>query len=147
VPLVFQRFARHRAMDYYARLTVNGWDWVDKRALPTFVGHFGPRSAKPTSNIDDLYWSLNMVRLSATPSWNEGGSRLTITLEHCMPWFDHYEIRIDGGEWRPVEATFEWPMREGVNSLECRAVNVRNRPGIISRIEVAHARPPDAGPT
>jgi hypothetical protein len=35
-------------------------------------------------------------------------------------------------------------MREGVNRLECRAVNVMNRPGIVSRLDVAHARPPQS---
>ncbi|MGQ9553989.1 MAG: transglutaminase-like domain-containing protein [Anaerolineae bacterium] len=140
VRLMLERFARHRAIDYYARVTANGWEYVDGRALPTFVSHFGPKGVKPTANSDDLYWSLNMVRLAAKPTWDEQGSRLAITLEHCMPWFHHYEARIDREQWQPVEASFVWPMREGINTLECRAVNVRNRPGIVSSMVVAHAK-------
>lgn len=148
VRLTLERFARNRAIDYYARLSAGGWTWVDERALPTFVAHYWPRQLRPTTNPDDMYWSLNMVRLAARPSWDERSSKLEVTLEHCMPWFDHYEVRLDapgtrildGGDWRRTEATFDWPMREGVNRLECRAVNARRRPGIVSRIDVAHAR-------
>ncbi len=74
--------------------------------------------------------------------WDPSGSRLAVTLSHCMPFFDHYEIRIDEGAWERCEESFEWPMQEGVHSLACRGVNTMNRPGISSRIEVAYARPP-----
>jgi hypothetical protein len=141
VRLMLERFARFRVLDYYERVTAGGFEWVDGRHLPTFVSHFGPRSVRPTTNLADLYWSLNMTRLSATPAWGGDGSRLTVTLEHCMPWFDRFEARVDGGEWHTVEASFVWPMREGVNRLECRAVNACRRPGIVSTIVVAHARP------
>jgi hypothetical protein len=140
IPRIFERFCRHRVMDYYVRVRVNGWEWVDERVLPSFISHFSPHPVKPTSNPDDLYWTLNLVRLEATPSWEGGQSKLRIGLEHCMPYFDHYEIRQDGGEWQRVEASFDWPMHEGVNRLECRAVNVRNRPGVVSRMDVAYAR-------
>lgn len=139
-PLIFERFGRHRVMDYYARVRINGWEWVDERVLPTFISHFSPHAVKPTGNPDDLYWSLNLVRLAATPSWEGGQSRLGIELEHCMPYFDHYEARLDGDGWLRVEESFDWPMHEGVNRLECRAVNVRGRPGPVSRMDVAHAR-------
>jgi hypothetical protein len=48
---------------------------------------------------------------------------------------------VDGGDWESCEPGFDWAMHEGRNSLECRSVNVMNRPGIVSRIEVAYARP------
>ena len=140
VRLMLERFARFRVLDYYERVTANGWEWVDGRHLPTFIAHFGPKSVRPTGNLADLYWSLNMVRLTASPTWGAEGSKLAVTLEHCMPWFDHYEAQIDGGGWRTVAESFDWPMREGVNRLECRAVNARQRPGVVSWLEAAHAR-------
>lgn len=145
VKQVFARFGRNRVMDYYARLSINGWEWVDEKVLPTFVNHYGARNVKPTSNPADIYWSLNMVRLSAQPSWDENGSRLKITLEHCMPNFDHYEVRLNDAPWEKVSDSFDWPMMEGVNALECRAVNVMGRPGIVSRFDVAHSRFIDFG--
>ena len=135
----FERFGRHRVMDYYARVRVNGWEWVDERVLPSLISHFSPHAVKPTSNLDELYWTLNLVRLEATPSWEGRQSKLRISLEHCMPYFDHYQASIDQGEWQRVESSFDWPMHEGVNRLECRAVNVRGRPGLVSRLDVAHA--------
>ena len=75
--------------------------------------------------------------MSAKPDWDASDSRLVLTLSHCMPFFDHYEIRIDEGAWERCEECFEWPIQGG-----CRGVNTMNRPGILSRIEVAYARPP-----
>ena len=140
VPLVFERFARNRVMDYYARVRINGWEWVDEGVLPCFVSHFTPYAVMPSTNPDDLYWTLNLVRLSATPSWEGGQAKLGIEFEHCMPYFDHYEVRLGEGQWRRVRESFDWLMREGVNVLECRAVNVRGRPGVVSRLDVAYAR-------
>ncbi len=142
VRLIFARFNRHRSMDYYARLRIAGWEWADHRCLPTFIAHFHPSpQVRYTSNLDDLYPTLNMVRFSMAPAWEGDRARLTVGSEHCMPFFSHYEARVDGGGWERCESEFEWPMREGVNRLECRGVNVVGRAGIISRIDVAYARP------
>lgn len=141
--LTCETFTRNRAMDYYARVRIGGWEWVDNTCLPTFVHHFDPAGeTRWTSNVADMYWSVNRVRLSGRPSWDETSARLAVKLEHCMPFFAHYERRADGAEWERCDASFDWPMREGVNRLEVRAVNVRNRPGVASRLEVAYARPP-----
>ncbi|MGI6208874.1 MAG: transglutaminase-like domain-containing protein [Anaerolineae bacterium] len=139
LPRMFERFGRHRVMDYYARVRINGWEWVDEKVLPSFIGHYLPHSVRPSSNPDELYWTLNRVRWQATPSWGEGRAQLAVTLDHCMPYFDHYEVRIDQGEWKPIAAEFVWPMHEGVNRLECRAVNVRGRRGPATWVDVAYA--------
>ncbi len=144
---LFARFARNRVMDYYARVRIPTdrvtWAWVDRRCLPTFVHNFRPGpQVQWTSNLSDVYWTVNMVRMSAKPDWDASGSRLVLTLSHCMPFFDRYEIRIDEGAWERCEESFEWPMQEGVHSVTCRGVNTMNRSGIPSRIEVAYARPP-----
>ena len=134
-----RRFVRYGAMDYYARLNIGRWTWLDRRCLPTFVQHFEPgRTGFLTSNRDDLYWSVNLVRPNATASW-ENGPQLSVTLEHCMPWFDHFEKRVDKSGWQACDADFAWPMIEGENVLEMRGVNVCGRPGIVSRLEVAYS--------
>ena len=144
---LFARFLRNRVMDYYARVRVlthrQTWEWVDRKCLPTFVSNFRPLGRiQWTSNLPDVYWTVNLVRISTQPSWDEDGARLAVTLSHCMPFFDHYEIRFDDGAWKPCGECFDWPMREGVQSLACRGVNSMNRKGVPSRIEVAYARPP-----
>ncbi len=146
VALKFERFGRHDAMDYYARLRVGGMEWLDERCPPTFVRHFAPGPAvRYTNHAPDLYPTLNAVRIGAAPRWDEAGAALTITLEHCAPWFEHYEASIDGrayarGPWEQREASFDWPMREGLNRLEARTVNRRGRPGIVSALQIAYAR-------
>jgi hypothetical protein len=136
---ICRRFVRHHVLDYYARLRVGKWTWLDRRCLPSFVSHFAPGGTGiMTSNPDDLYWSLNMVRMAAQASWADG-PKLALTFEHCMPWFDHFEVQIDGGPWQQQPAAFAWPMREGENALEVRSVNVCGRTGIASRLEVAYA--------
>lgn len=137
----FERFGRHDAMDYYARLRVGEVEWLDRRCPPTFVRHFSPGPAvRYTQNEADLYPTLNSVRVGAAPRWDDAGASLTVTLDHCMPWFGRYEISTDGGPWRQYEETCVWPMHEGLNRLEVRAVNRRDRPGTVSTVEVAYAR-------
>lgn len=142
VALKFERFGRHDAMDYYARLRINGVELLDHRCPPTFVRHFAPGPAvRYSAHAPDLYPTLNAVRIGASPAWDHNGASLTITLEHCTPWFDRYEARIDGGPWAQCDASFRWAMREGVNRLQARAINRRGRPGIVSSLEVAYAAP------
>lgn len=142
VALKFVRFGRRHAMDYYARLRIGGMEWLDPRCPPTFVRHFEPGPAvRYTDHEADLYPTLNAVRIGAEPRWDQRGATLTITLEHCMPWFDRFEARFDGSAWGAIEGSFDWPMREGHNRLEARVVNRCDRPGGTSSIEVAYAAP------
>ncbi len=142
VHLNMARFSRHRAMDYYARVTINGWEWVDERLLPTFIRHYHPGGGNRwTSHLPDMYWSVNVVRPIMRAAFIDEPAKLTVTFDHCMPWLDHLQVRVDSAEWRQVGESFDWPMREGVNVLECRGVNVQGRPGIVSRVEVAYASP------
>jgi len=140
--LTMERFGRHRVLDYYARITVAGRQWVDRRCLPTFIAHFQPGwQLRGSSHPPDLYWSVNLVRPCLTPSWDEDGTRLEVQLQHCMPFFSHYEARIDEAAWARCEESFAWPMNEGLNTLECRAANSRDRRGPAGRIVVAYAGP------
>lgn len=136
-----QRFSRHRVLDYYARLRIGKWEWLDARCLPTFVSHFSPGGGLTyTSNPDDLYWTVNMVRLSAKASW-EGEPKLAVAMEHCMPWFSHYGVRLDAGDWERREDSFDWLLHEGHNSLQVRGVNLCGQPGITSSLQVAFSWP------
>ncbi len=137
--LTCRRFVRHSVMDYYARLTIGKWTWLDRRCLPTFISHFAPGGTGIlTDRPEDLYWTVNMVRVGARASWTDG-PKLALTLEHCMPWFDHFEVRVDGQQWEPQPASWGWALHEGENVLEVRPVNVCQRAGITARLEVAYA--------
>jgi hypothetical protein len=134
------RFGRHQAMDYYARLRINGWAWVDERCPPSLIHHFEPvAAAKYTANQADLYWTVNQVRAALAPAWDAGGARLQLTFEHCLPFFSHYEVSVDGRDWERSAEAFTWPMQEGLNAIEFRGVNVCGRTGPVARIVVAYA--------
>lgn len=145
VALKFERFGRNDVMDYYARLRFYGQptlEWLDRRLPPTFVRHFAPTPAvRYTQNEQEVYPTLNCVRIGTAAAWSEGGASLTMGLEHCMPWFERYEARIDGGPWAQCDESFTWAMREGTNVLEVRAINRRGRPGPVSSLRVAYAAP------
>ncbi len=136
------RFGRHQAMDYYARLSINGWTWLDQRCPPSFIAHFQPTAAQRLSSHQaDLYPTVNLIRPTMRPSWDDHGARLEVAFEHCMPFFSHVEYRLDGGPWQRTEAGFTWPMLEGLNVLEAHGVNVCNRVGPPIRVVVAYASP------
>lgn len=147
--LSLERYRRHGVLDYYARFRIGDRQWLDECCLPTFVWSLtpAPGPVRFTDDRDELYPALNLARPLLQPGWDGGGAWLEVTLEHRMPFFDRYETRLDGGSWQGTQAPFRWPMREGVNHLECRAVNVRGRAGAIGRVDVAYAAAQGAGST
>lgn len=62
-----------------------------------------------------------------------------ITPHHNMPWFSYYEYRIDGGGWiRLKEDTLRWRLGAGKNRLEMRAVNVQDRRGAATYLQIGY---------
>lgn len=62
-----------------------------------------------------------------------------ITPHHNMPWFSYFEFRIDRGKWtRLREEVLRWRLRPGKNRLEVRAVNVQERRGGITFIQIGY---------
>ncbi|WNG38883.1 transglutaminase domain-containing protein [Archangium violaceum] len=67
----------------------------------------------------------------------------TLTLQHGMPWFDHYELRVDGKEWQRLPGdTVPTKLHEGLNTLEVRAVNQAGVAGPINRMKIRYAADP-----
>jgi hypothetical protein len=64
----------------------------------------------------------------------------TLTLQHGMPWFSHYELRLDGGAWKRLPGdTAPLKLHPGLNTLEVRAVNRAGAAGPVSRMKVRYA--------
>jgi hypothetical protein len=56
--------------------------------------------------------------------------KFRVSLEHSMPWFHHYEFRINESLWRVVKNnSLDWELREGVNRLKIRGVNSAGHSG------------------
>lgn len=140
--LKMERFTRHRALDYYARVRIGGWSFIDDRCLPGFLVHFQPSGEiRGTRDVTKLEWTVNLARAALTPSWDEASAAVHLKLEHCMPYFSHYEVRVDEADWQPISGEeFPWAMRDGVNVLQFRGVNVCDRRGPVSRLVVAYAK-------
>jgi hypothetical protein len=67
----------------------------------------------------------------------------TLTLQHGMPWFSHYELRVDGGEWKRVAGdTVRLKLHTGLNALETRAVNRAGAAGPVNRMKIKYAAAP-----
>lgn len=67
----------------------------------------------------------------------------TLTLQHGMPWFDHYELRVDGGAWKRLPGdTVPAKLHEGLNTLEVRAVNRVGAAGPVNRMKIRYAADP-----
>ena len=64
-----------------------------------------------------------------------------ITAHNNMPWFSHYEARIDKGIWKRLRAdSLDWNLKAGSNHLEIRAVNQKGRAGTITNLDIRYQR-------
>jgi len=86
----------------------------------------------PANPLTDPYFPIGQAALSLRA---EGGA-LRVGLETLTPNFKGFEVRIDGGPWRPSEKEFRWDVRAGRNRLEARSVNRFEVAGPISIAEV-----------
>lgn len=70
------------------------------------------------------------------------GGEIGVRVQTLTPNLDHYEARMDGGDWRPQEARFAWPVHDGTNRLEVRTLNRFGIPGPVSTavLRVAEGR-------
>jgi len=121
-----------------------------------------PRNAQIFSErLRDLYFDLNRVNLVLR--YNMESQRLQnvqmdfssdqdyldkmpqfaavpdfiVSPHHNMPWFDHYEYRIDTAKWQKLNGdSFAWSVRKGANRIEVRAVNRSHRPGPVTYIDI-----------
>jgi hypothetical protein len=104
--------------------------WQDGRLPP--VLHF----KTPTSNPNDLYWDVNRVHLSFSPS--SSPEKITVYMDTMTPNFDNFAIVVDASKLhKVVSCEFEWELHEGVNSVEAWPVNSIGQKGISSRIVIS----------
>ena len=80
----------------------------------------------------DAYYPLNQAALALVP----GGDDVKVTLGTMTPNFKEFRVRIDGGEWRPAETTFSWPLHSGKNRLEAVSVSRFGVEGPVSAVVI-----------
>jgi len=80
----------------------------------------------------EAYYPLNQAAMALVPD----DDALKVTLGTMTPNFKEFRVRIDGGQWRPSEATFAWPLRAGKNRLEAVSVNRFGVEGPVSSVVI-----------
>jgi hypothetical protein len=79
------------------------------------------------TNWDDLFKKYDiqtsedyvnqMAKFAARPDFQ-------LSFRNTVPWFSHYEISIDNGQWKRIKgAAFRWSLRKGENVIRVRSVN------------------------
>jgi hypothetical protein len=107
-----------------------GWDgfvnWEDART---------PRMPVHANYVDketDLYWTLNQAQVVLLDGENAG--ELRVALKNSMPFFHHYLVRENGGEWKEQAGSFVWKLAAGSNRLEVKPVDRTGLVGIVSAV-------------
>ena len=116
---------KHGAAEYHW----NGYLWWTDGADPKY-----PEYSLLTRRRGDLYWTVGRARIYLQAL--DEDARLLVNLEHTMPNFDRWLVRVNRGEWRCEEAPFEWALEPGDNELQAKAVNVFGRHGLPTRVKV-----------
>jgi len=62
-----------------------------------------------------------------------------LKFENNMPWFDHYQAKIDDGAWTAIKGhTFDWSLHEGGNTIAVRSVNKAGLSGMTTAMEITY---------
>ena len=127
----FDVFSRPRPLPVSQGTEVWSWNgylnWADDQVppLPHFTRHANRRA--------DFYPTLNQTRYVAEAVDER---QLRIYLDTETPGFTTFQERIDGQSWQECPAQIDWPLHEGLNVLEMRALNNMGVPGVVSALNV-----------
>ena len=80
-------------------------------------------------------WEPSLNRAQLTLSETADVAVLRVDAETVTPWFEAFEVRVDGGDWQTQsDARWSWELHEGRNELQVR---IRNSCGIRGRESTA----------
>ena len=103
------------------------WYWGGKPHWAYDAGYF-----LPVRHRDWIEWTPNVLRVKTEIRDNA----VQVRIESSTPNFKEYQIREEGGPWRPVESAFDLPLSEEGHEWRLRAVNVMDVPGPEYRLVV-----------
>jgi len=147
-------FTRYNSMDYYHHISVELGNnyfssdeniprlwWVDKFTPPHLIDPpWVPlRDSYWTTNIFDMYWTLNQT-IIGLECFGDNYSTLKVNLETFTPGFSKFLVKIDDNDWQESRDSLLWPLREGQNTIQARAVNKLGVAGAISEIIIKYKK-------
>jgi hypothetical protein len=86
----------------------------------------------PADPASDPYFPIGQSALSLAPD----GDGLRVTVKTMTPNFKTYLMRIDDGEWKPADDSFDWKPRGQASRLEVKTVNRFGVQGPVSTVVV-----------
>jgi hypothetical protein len=86
----------------------------------------------PENPATDPYFPIGQASVSL---FAEDGN-IKVELKTLTPNFNRYEVRINGGGWKPADGTFIWNIHGGQNRLEARTLNQFGVSGPVSAAEI-----------
>lgn len=61
---------------------------------------------------------------------------LEVLFDHNMPWFDHFEVRLEQAAWQVLPAnSIDWSLQPGMNRMQVRAVNAAGIKGPVTSLQ------------
>lgn len=110
-------------------------EYVDDEITPELYSRGMPDSPPLSSDYETIYPQLNQttIRLKHI-NFQSASDSLHIVLNHTMPWFDRFMVRINGSEWKESSGDFVWMLEKGENTIEAKAVNLAGIEGKTSKI-------------
>jgi hypothetical protein len=96
-----------------------------------------PQNFSLSSDREYLYPRFNQTSIALRhTNFNSPSDTLNVSLNHSMPWFDKFMVRINGGEWKTSKDNFHWVLAKGDNVIEAKAINEAGIEGKTSLIRL-----------
>ena len=106
----------------------------DSLAQEIFLEGF-PENLSKTNDIQVIYPRLNQMVITVYHTNNYIPSdTIMIKLNHTMPFFEKFLVRINGSEWNESKDEFPWILNKGENIIEAKAVNLAGVESKLSRM-------------
>ena len=96
-----------------------------------------PEYSLLTNRPEDMYWTLNKTLVTLQDTETAGA--LSVYLSGPIPNLKTFMVRVNDGEWKASERSFEWKLQPGKNALEARAVNTMGIECPANRVEVEYS--------
>lgn len=158
---MFRELARHKAMDYYYHIAArasHGYvaypEGADRRTV-RYTGVTPPLLAAVYRGVrldgailvDDeahFNWPIDRTFVQATMAAERPSRRIEIRLDHNMPFFDHFELRVGRGPFRRLKGDRRIvTLDAGKTTIRARCVDVFGLAGHEAAL-VVHLKPASA---
>lgn len=110
-------------------------EFLTKGIHPEIYFQGRPQNIIYLDDENEVYPVLNQTSIRLFHSDMEKPTKvLKVIPLHTMPYFEKFQVRIDEGDWMDKKETFLWTLKDGLNTIEIKAVNLLGIEGKTSKI-------------